>query len=467
MLRHWLSLVLPALLQFAAAIGMSPSLAVAQSYTVESVDERMQDPKAAKRYHANVAKVLIGSLDMDSGRKVLDVYYKRYLLPALTDPANYGAYYGDLRIDMQKDLANARSQDARVYIIKTIYSGCSMIADDAKYDPAARYNALLFLGDLNESEAVLRGSTAVPPVPYGKIFGDLYKRFRDPANPSYVRLGALLGMIRHAELRTLENSPKPLPAAAKIAVAKSAAELLATQKPAANEDISGHDWMRRRAADLLGALGQAGPGDVFAKQLADTLLEADASLGLRCACAQALGKIDLSQSKLDPKQLANDLGQLAADCAKSELDVLKELLQAGSRGGEAGRSYSPRGPRGEFGMPDENDDGIVFADPQTVPSRRRLAARLEQVRAGLVGDGRKSKGVAGSLPGAAEPIAMISPLVDKLLAAAKDPDKRGVGDLGSSLAGDVTALTKLIAQSRPPTDATPVKPDPGAAAAVE
>ncbi len=463
MFRHWLSFLLSCL---PAAACLSPIPLAAQPYAVEVVDERLQEPKAAKRYHTNVAKVLIGSLDMDAGKKVLDVYYKRYFLPAITDPANYGGYFGDLRIELQKDLANARSQDARVYIIRTMYGGCSKIADDKKYDPASRYSALLILGDLNETEAVLRGGTAVPPVPYGKIFVDLYKRFRDANSPSYVRLGSLLGVLRHAKMRSLPNSPKPLAEGAKLAVAKSAAELLATKQPPAGEDASGLDWMRRCAAELIGVLGQAGPGDVFAKQLADTLLDAEASLGLRCACAEALGNIDLSQSKLDPTELANQLGQLAIDCTKSELEVLKELLQSGSRG-EGGRGgYSPAmGPRSEFGDPNQDEDKIVFADPQTVPSRRRLATRLEQIRMGLVGDGRKSKGIAGTLPGATDTVASISPLIDALIAAAKDPDKRGVGELGGSLADNVAVLTRQIAKLEPAAGNAETPPAATAAAA--
>ena len=430
------------LLCMALTVFAVAPIVCAQRYTRIPIEEKLRDPKEIKRYHRTVARVYSGQADWDEqAQRVLNNYYQRTLLPALTDPMTYGGNFGEWRMELQKDLANARVESARVYTIGRLSSMLRQVSGSDKFHPITRFNALLFLGDLNEKEAVLRGTPA-PPVPLSKALGDFYRIVKAPDSPGYLRMGALLGLRRHVKLRTLDTAPKPLPAQQKSAIAKTVADLL--DAPAtSDQDQAAHDWLRRRAVETLGFLADAGDSGSIAKKVFAMMLEESAELDLRCAAAEALASMDLKTASMSPQELSRALGTLARDCTQHEIDVLKEFLMSNGMGGE-GRGYTPNiyGQGENF----NGNDEIVFSDPNTVPSRRRLLARLEQLQTAMQGNPKlRVPGVVQTVPDTKASIDAMAPVLTTILDAAKDPETVGVRGLGKVLVEGVESLETHLA----------------------
>jgi hypothetical protein len=422
MLRNFLALSL--LVAICSSTGWS-------QYKVLPVAAQFKTESAIKKKRSNKSRVFNNSAEFSpDGKKVIDEYYKGYVLPTMTN-IKEGSKFGTLRIELQKDLASAKSTSARKYVSDMIYGLTKKIADGSKYHPGARYNAMLVLGDLNDVEATFRGA-AKPPLPKEAVLRDLLTRYKHPKTSDVIKMGALLGLLRHAELRTHPASPKPLSAAQRAGLAKYAVAMMAVEKAPEGRDADGHNWMRRRSAELVGVCGVAGAKDVYAKALIKVILEPESDLSVRCAAAEALGKLDLKSSTLKADDVAKTLGKLAVDCTSAEIEILKEmLLSRGGGGGEYGG--------GGYG----GDDEIVFSDERTIPTRRRLITRLLQVKSGLVGDGKKG-GIQHSMKGGDKASEEIVMAVDSLLENAKNHEF-GAPQLGKALRTQSTELSTKVA----------------------
>jgi hypothetical protein len=238
-------------------------------------------------------------------------------------------------------------------------------------------------------------------------------------------------------------------------LAKYAVAMMAVEKAPEGRDADGHNWMRRRSAELVGVCGVAGAKDVYAKALIKVILEPESDLSVRCAAAEALGKLDLKSSTLKADDVAKTLGKLAVDCTSAEIEILKEmLLSRGGGGGEYGGGGYGGGRRGGYGQGGGyggeeggfgrgGDDEIVFSDERTIPTRRRLITRLLQVKSGLVGDGKKG-GIQHSMKGGDKASEEIVMAVDSLLENAKNHEF-GAPQLGKALRTQSTELSTKVA----------------------
>lgn len=425
----------------------SPCLAQQNDgYKRRELNERFLDDRNVRIVRSNKSKVLSGAVAFDEGKTYLDRYYIGYVYPVWTN-TEMGGLYGDLRVELQRDLALARSAEGRAHVLKLVYGIARQIATSADYHPACRYNAMLILGDLNSKEPVISGTQMAPPVPVQAVLKFMLEQLASPEAPDVVKMGAMVGILRHVQLRMLSDSPARLTAAEQAGVAQIVLPVFQISEPPPDSTSEGHDWMRRRAADILGQLGLAGPNDAIAQALLEAAGQSEASLALRCAAAEALGRIDLSQAKLEPSSVAKQLGRLTADCIDAEVEALKKLVEGNVMGGEMMMRGSEGGMRGRemgYGEPETstNRNEVVFVDERTVPSRRRLLARLEQIKNAVEGNAKlRVQGITKSLPKAAEPLAPVMASLTKVYEAGKDPesDLKKLGSLllaeGKSLAG--------------------------------
>lgn len=448
-----------------SVLGSSQAVARGPSYTIEKMNDKFTGDNSAKMVKSaksGVGSILKGSRPLDERSKAqIKAFYSTYFWPMMT---NYqrGAQPGnqpeleegekpqlsmtELRLELYKDLATARSEEARDYVVKMVYDQARGIAQSKKYHPATRYNSVLIVGDLTEANAGTRG----PAVPYTPAFRQLAK-WLTTKQPEYIKMGALLGLLRHAELRGAEASPNPLTAGERSGLGKLAVRLLTSKAPA-GRDARSHAWIQRRAVEMMAAAGDA-DGSV-GKALVGTIGRQAFPLDLRCAAAEAVGKIDLKTSRLPPKEVTNRIMQLVVDCTNAEVDFSREMIvkngggitqsyNAGGGGyggeeygggygdggmgmdefgggyGEGGYGEGGYGDEGRGATVDENEP-IVFADASTVPSRRRLIARLNQIRTGAAGDGRKYLGVSGSL--GEEPMKPVVEQIDLVMEQIKQAD---------------------------------------------
>ena len=129
--------------------------------------------------------------------------------------------------------------------------------------------------------------------------------------PDSLRVGALVGLQRHAKFGVHERNLEPMTATLLALVEQS--------KPPEGRSAAGHDWMRRMAAEALGDLKRPGDEGAVAKALAAIVSQSDARLSLRCAAAEALGKIDLSAVDIPGTATAGALAGLAVAACDYEL----------------------------------------------------------------------------------------------------------------------------------------------------
>jgi hypothetical protein len=191
---------------------------------------------------------------------------------------------------------------------------------ERNYHPASRYNAMLAIGELNDTEP----SGANPAVPHAIALPLLLEKLK--SGPSdLLRVAALRGLLRHckdgianAQTRDTEVIPALLE--------------LAKSRPPKGRSPEGHAWMRTLAIESLAALhasgaasvaavGQNGVIDAMAKIVADP----GNPLSVRCAAVRALGSISPGPKfATTPAQLAALVRQLTADFCDAELTRQKQ-----------------------------------------------------------------------------------------------------------------------------------------------
>jgi len=178
------------------------------------------------------------------------------------------------------------------------------------YHPVVRANAMLMIGDLNESDP--NGP------PWKKALPSLLKAVSDPKMIDAVRIEALRGLVRHAR-SGVDAEPRGQVIRAMVAI-------IGQHTAPAGRSQDGHDWICRRAIDVLAALGDAGANNAVPQALVAAVNDGAASISVRCAAAEALGKVKFNPPKdFDSMAVAKGLGKLAIDSVKTELTAKAPL----------------------------------------------------------------------------------------------------------------------------------------------
>jgi len=175
---------------------------------------------------------------------------------------------------------------------------------DTDFHPAAKFNAMLILGDLNDSQPKRnRPETAIPRKLTQQ---DLIAYLEAPENLSDVLLvGALTGLQRHAR--------ESLDPQTKKRVGKVLLEILKSQRMTAR-DPAVVIWVRRQAIDTLAQLKPKNE-KIFLRVIEN----ANEPVQLRIAAVEAVQKLNLTN--LSPGSIdrfAKGLAQLAVDICEEE-----------------------------------------------------------------------------------------------------------------------------------------------------
>jgi len=188
-------------------------------------------------------------------------------------------------------------------------------------DPGCRVNALLVLGDLNESEQA--GPRPAKPLP--AALQDLVNLLRMPRLPDYMRVPAMVGVQRHAGMK----STYPLDPAVESQVSQLMLAILKEEKVPATRQPSGHYYLRGLAAEILGALGQPGKGGENVMAVKSAMDEPQAPLMFRVGLCKVIGMFDYSDPnlKLDYPALAVTACYAAFDAAQKEFERVDKLTQ--------------------------------------------------------------------------------------------------------------------------------------------
>lgn len=185
----------------------------------------------------------------------------------------------------------------------------TVITRGAQFSPQARYNAMLLISDLNESDI----PAAIKP--YKPAVDWMQKCLDMPADSSmaYLQPAALIGVTRLAE-------EKALPPADLAKISASLLKLLKDNDPPAGRSASAHNFVRRSAARALAAIGSPGPNNDVVTAMRTIMVDPNSKLALRCEMAQLLGQLTIPpEAKVDSKDLANLIGHQTVEICEQEL----------------------------------------------------------------------------------------------------------------------------------------------------
>lgn len=256
----------------------------------------------------------------DADKKTIDNYLRTDFFGHFAKPANGGTMpalrkdFGNMVRGVGKtpghDLLN---QYAHGYAQKVIGGG-------ARFSPAAKYNAMLLIADLNESD--------VPGAikPYMPALGTLYNTLKAPESDSdYLKAAALIGITRLAEEKALpQNTVAPL--------SGLLLKILVNPDPPAGRSASAHNFMRRSAARALAAIGNPGPKNEVVLALRSIMADPNAKITLRCEMAQLFYQLNIPpEAKVDYQDLANLIGHQTIEICEQELTRAEEEKREPSR----------------------------------------------------------------------------------------------------------------------------------------
>ncbi|MBP5621144.1 MAG: hypothetical protein J6X44_03930 [Thermoguttaceae bacterium] len=302
---------------------------------------------------ANVDDSLAGQKDsvVASGDSAqIKNFLTKYYLARWTVRAN-GRELVKYRQELVNDGVNL-SGAAQTAFLKEVVGVLKSYAGSSACYPACRYNAVLAIGELNVAPGADRNSGGTP---YADAIPDLAKMITSANDvPDYVRYGALIGLVRHAQLgikdEKLRNGVKTT--FAKVLDEKYAAE------HNIREEI--YECFAENAVAGLasfkspeGTKGGTGTLDLFKKMIEDK----NASFELRCIAAKAIGDMNLDAVKsYDYPGLARSLVTLARDfCVEESQYIDSELVRdsvksaASGMGGMGGMGGMSGGMSGGLG----------------------------------------------------------------------------------------------------------------------
>jgi hypothetical protein len=303
-----------------AAQPAQPAVAPGR-YKSEEVTEGLR----TKRMDIN--RLLRGGSIPNDQRAMFEQYYKEYALARWTS-----LRFEDMnqlpnwRRELRNEFWNAKGTEAHRELAALVLDYLGTIAADPGYHPAARYNALVAIGDLNAQEAPSRTEA---PTPLPEAIPVLLKALAD-ANQNQrgrdaVQMAAMLGLERQAKLRREDPQFRrdqlipPMLA-------------LAQTKTAQGRVPEGHAWVRAKAINILGDLGQLGEQNAVVKALKAILTDRDEDLLVRSAAARAVGRLSYpADHGLDVWQLVAGLGELASDACLAEFDRMEQEAEQEKR----------------------------------------------------------------------------------------------------------------------------------------
>ncbi len=350
----WLLLVAGLLNCCAAAVS-------AQEYLTLPMDEK------AKTYRVTAQQCLRNLAAFQQDKDKFDAFFTGYYFPlmTLTDPDKIGDI-GKLRSDFFKNyVLKATEPQVQAELTTLAYKSMVQIvgAQNPPCHPAARYNAVLILGQLDEDYApakpYLKANTALTQIVDSAT---TINRF-----PPAVILGALIGLERHAQLRA--SLPPEVIAKMQAPLIK----LINHEQPIQDMDRDAYAWLRLRAASALARVGVV--GEKNANHDAIIKLASNAkSIDDRCAALSLLEKINYKDVKLDDATTAESIFATVRDIAAAEDKRAQEFQDKGLTGGF---NAIPTAVGSEYG-----GATTPTYDPNAFP-RRITLSRLSDVKSGL------------------------------------------------------------------------------------
>ncbi|MDD3469353.1 MAG: hypothetical protein PHE53_05155 [Thermoguttaceae bacterium] len=266
----------------ATAVDSTAQPEAAQSETAQPEAAAADGPlsykeDAVKAGDRNEARKLLvsGALDATSRGK-LDAYYKGYAFPRWTVVAQLGniaSWRGEYRTELKTVKSGAKYDLLMQYGLDF----ANRVTQTSGYHPATVFNAILMVGEMNESEE----GASPKPLPKGLDF--LAKVFQNDASTDAMRIASLIGLKRHAAAGISDAN-------AKDAIQKKCLEIAQTAVEA-DAAADGKNWLRVQAIQMLAAMKDAGKKAETAVELAKVIDDPQATAEVRMAAVMAIGSL--------------------------------------------------------------------------------------------------------------------------------------------------------------------------------
>jgi hypothetical protein len=357
------------------------------------------DRAAEVKVKAQVRGVIDGRNELSEFRTYFDSYYRLHYFPMMTQTNEKALQeLPEERFRFIRDhLEGCKNDEVHEHIIDLALANLVPIVQD-NFHPAVRYNALLIIGSLNQTEAVRIGDVKATPEPHSRALPILYSEFTKAENPDLLKVAALIGLVRHLEWDPYRATP--IPPAQRTAVLKALLDLATQKQPPEGRSEDGHAWMRRRAIEGLGHSGAVKAEANVVAALEDILKSDEEPIEVRVAAASAIGRSNyVAPLKLDVAATVRELGRLAVLSCVSELDRAASIKKSEEErmkilSAQPGSSYGSSGMYGEgsgYSPSSLPSGGGLLGKPEDPkgyrldPLRQRIRARLYGVQTGLTG----------------------------------------------------------------------------------
>ena len=222
-------------------------------------------------------------------------YFNGYIFPRMTQPEELessGALRDSFfRTYMKSDLSEANRK--RV-IADVIMPAMKAIAVGKDYSPAARLNAVAMIGRLDDSSMQRNGTRVTPPKPSTLAFGFLSGLLNDATVPAWLKAASVQSLIRHLSIDAAVNR-RFLNADQRNVLETFAINTLDDKAPGQDQwkpDLN--YWLKRRAVQLLGAIGRPGQGGVVLERLIKAASDDQQTVWLQLDAVKSLRAIDYS-----------------------------------------------------------------------------------------------------------------------------------------------------------------------------
>ena len=228
------------------------------------------------------------------------------------------------RDELIKDMEMATDPTVHQFLIDVAFEEATKRVS-GNYHPAVRFNAMLIVGDLNQTESRISGTERYPAVRLAKAFDFMVDELKRADQLDVVRIAALLGIQRHLRLVRQRPQDQPIPDARKVEVTALVKPVVDQKTPPDGRNLVGHTWLRRGAVDVLATVGMVGDGRAVFNSLVTIAGDAEEPLSLRCTAARSLAELNYTDvTGIDALTTARQLGALAAYACRLEDERVKE-----------------------------------------------------------------------------------------------------------------------------------------------
>jgi len=311
-----------------------------------------------------ITQLLNGGLD-DAAKTSIKNYFTKYFFARWTVEAN-ADQLKKFRQELD-DLLRGTNGEGKNYALKASEFYLRQIYDSPNFFPACRYNAILSLGSLNNSDSLNALVSAYTP----KDDAEKAKRLADPAYEA-IRVGALLGIMRHVQSGIADENlrdGKIVPLLIDIAsdtphkeqegnvdetdnsiTVTTETSAIGTKEP--QRTIEQHDWFRERAIQMLGNLKASKEQAKIVETLLSLMKDKNEKPEIRYEAAFALSQLDIAASGVAIDKVTDALLTLSVNVCDDGIQfMISEMASqqfAGSTGGTSGGTMG--GMSGGMGM---------------------------------------------------------------------------------------------------------------------